>query len=652
MAHPDVASEQAYLDHAYDCLDRMREALVRAGDSVVDDVAGEALDAWNARRLRTFEDAEQGLCFGRIDVETVADPTYVGRRWVHDEGREPVVVNWQAPAARPFYTATPAEPHGVTLRRRFRTQGRKLLDVSDEALDGSIAEALVSVDDFLLEELERARESRMRDIVATIQADQYGLIARDPRPPLVVQGGPGTGKTAVGLHRASFLLYTHREELRRVLVVGPNPTFMDYVSHVLPTLGDESVEQRAVGELVDGVEVSLSDPPDAQLLKGDVRMADVVRRAVEARVEPQPEQLALRLGGAWIRLREEEVAELVVEARAERGLSNAARELFRMNVVRRFYARYGERLGGSAFLASDDVEQALKREGRLTRFLDRVWPAPRPEQVVRQLLVSRRALEAAADNILDEDEQTLLARHRRGWSDADLPLVDEARALLDPPMAYGHVIVDEAQDLTPMQLRMIGRRGLGSFTILGDIAQATGPVPYRAWSEVLPHLPGGEDAAIEELRHAYRVPREIMALALPLLDQIAPGTEPPLAYRVGAEPPRILQGEPALSLAFEEAARLAGEEGMLALIVPASLRGREAPALFDETHAPLLTPREAKGMEFDHVVVVEPAAIVDEAQGGQGLRELYVALTRPTRTLVVVHTRPLPAALAQREQTR
>jgi DNA helicase IV len=652
VAHPDVASEQAYLDHAYDCLDRMREALLHAGDSVVDDVAGEALDAWNAGRLRTFEDAEQGLCFGRIDVETVADPTYVGRRWVHDEGREPVVVNWQAPAARPFYTATPAEPHGVTLRRRFRTQGRTLLDVSDEALDGSIAEALVSVDDFLLEELERAREARMRDIVATIQADQYGLIARDPWPPLVVQGGPGTGKTAVGLHRASFLLYTHREELRRVLVVGPNPTFMDYVSHVLPTLGEESVEQRAVGELVDGVEVSLSDPRDAQLLKGDVRMADVVHRAVEARVEPQPEQLALRLGGAWIRLREEEVAELVVEARDERGLSNAARELFRMNVVRRFYARYGERLGGSAFLASDDVEQALRREGRLTRFLDRVWPAPRPEQVVRHLLASRRALEAAADRILDEDEQALLARHRRGWSDADLPLVDEARALLDPPMAYGHVIVDEAQDLTPMQLRMIGRRGAGSFTILGDIAQATGPVPYRAWSELLPHLPGGEDAVIEELRHAYRVPREIMALALPLLDQIAPGTEPPLAYRVGAEPPRILQGEPALSLAFEEAARLAGEEGMLALLVPASLRGREAPALFDETRAPLLTPREAKGMEFDHVVVVEPAAIVDEAQGGQGLRELYVALTRPTRTLVVVHARPLPAGLARREPNR
>ncbi len=653
MAHPDVASEQAYLDHAYECLDRMREALLRAGDAALDEVAGEALDAWNVRRLQTFEDAEQGLCFGRIDVETMPDPTYVGRRWVHDESREPVVVNWQAPAARPFYTATPAEPHGVTLRRRFRTHGRKLLGVSDEALDGSIADAVVSVDDFLLEELERAREARMRDIVATIQADQYGLIARDPWPPLVVQGGPGTGKTAVGLHRASFLLYTHREELWRVLVVGPNPTFMDYVSHVLPALGEESVEQRAVGELVDGVEVTRSDPLDIQRLKADVRMAEVVRRAVEAHVEPHPEELALRLGGAWIRLREEEVAELVAEARAERGLSHSARELFRMNVLRRFYARYGERLGGSAFLASDDVEQALKREGRLNRFLDRVWPAPRPEQVVRHLLSSRERLEPVADGLLDPDEQEVLAGARRGWSDADLPLIDEARALLvDPRRPYGHVIVDETQDLTPMQLRMIGRRSAGSFTILGDIAQATGPVPYNDWSELLPYLPGGGDAAIEELRHAYRVPREIMALALPLLERIAPGTEPAVAYRVGAEPPRILQGDPVLARAFEEAARLAGEEGLLALIVPSSLRGREEASLFDETRVPLLTPREAKGMEFDHVVVVEPAAIVDEALGGQGLRELYVALTRPTRTLVVVHARPLPAELQRREASR
>src|ERR671937_77848 len=209
------------------------------------------------------------------------DPIYIGRRWVHDDNRRPLIVNWQTPAARPFYTATPAAPHGVTLRRRFRTKGRTLTGISDESLDGSLADAAASVDDFLLEELERARDARMRDIVATIQADQYHLIAREPVPPLVIQGGPGTGKTAVGLHRASFLLYAHRAQLRRVLVVGPNPAFMDYVSHVLPTLGEESVDQRAVAELVEGVAVTRAEPLDVQRLKADVRLVEVVRRAVE-----------------------------------------------------------------------------------------------------------------------------------------------------------------------------------------------------------------------------------------------------------------------------------------------------------------------------------------------------------------------------------
>ena len=315
-----------------------------------------------------------------------------------------------------------------------------------------------------------------------------------------------------------------------------------------------------------------------------------------------------------------------------------------MNVLRRFYEDYGVRLGGQAFRNFEEVERALRQDGRLTKFLDASWPAPKPEQVVRRLLASP----PDADGLLDDDERRLLRRARSGWSDADLPLLDEARAVLvEPPLRYGHVIVDEAQDLTPMQLRMVARRAGGSFTLLGDIAQATGPVPYDRWPELLPYLEGAEDAEVEELRHAYRVPREIMELALPLLAKIAPEVEPPVAYRVGAERPRVVEAEPPLTAAFEEAARLAGEEGLLAVIAPASLRGDGETALFDETRVAVLTPREAKGMEFDHVIVVEPAQIVEEAVEGQGLRELYVALTRPTTTLVLVHARPLPPELGR-----
>jgi DNA helicase IV len=647
MAHPDLPAEQAYVDHAYACLDRMREVLLRSAAAGATDVAAEAIEAWASRRLVSFEDAERGLCFGRIDLDTVEAPLYVGRRWVDDD-EGAVVVNWQAPAARPFYTATPAEPHGVTLRRRFRSEGRRLTGISDEALDGSLADAAAIVDDFLLEELERARDDRMRDIVATIQADQYGLIARDPRPPLVIQGGPGTGKTAVGLHRASYLLYAHRDELRRVLVVGPNPVFMDYVSHVLPSLGEDAVDQRAVSELVEGVEATIADPLDVERLKADRRVADVVAKAVELRSEGEPRELVVRFEGTFVGVGEDEVTELLTAARSELGLSAAARERFRMDVLRRFYADYGSRLGGLAVRAFDEIEASLRRGGLLARFLDDTWPAPRPEQVVRRLLSSREPLAEAADGILDPDEQRLLRRARSGWSAGDLPLVDEARALLlGLPERCGHVIVDEGQDLTPMQLRMVGRRAAGSFTILGDVAQATGPVPYGRWDDLLPFLPGGDRAGVEELRYAYRVPRELMELALPLLEHIAPDVEAPVAYRSGAAPPRIVHADTPLAAAYEEAARLAGAEGLLALIAPASLRGdpSQAPALFDDSRVAVLTPREAKGMEFDHVVVVEPALIVEESAGGQGLRELYVALTRPTTTLVVVHARPLPREL-------
>jgi DNA helicase IV len=656
VSHPDLPSEQAYVDRAYEHLERMRAAVAAAPTKIDDEVLGSYLDAWAARRLMTFEDAERGLCFGRLDVESIAKPLYVGRRWVHDEDQQMVVVNWQAPAARPFYTATPADPQRVTLRRRFRTQGRRVVGISDETLDGSTAS--VAGGDFLLEELERTRDRHMRDIVATIQTDQYALITRAPEPPLVVQGGPGTGKTAVGLHRASFLLYTHREQLGRrgVLVVGPNETFMEYVSHVLPTLGEEAVEQRAVGELVDGVAATRAEPDDVARVKGDRRLADVIAAAIAALPPGVPEEIVVRIDGEYPTVRAGEVAEILEEVHAELGRTAAARERFRMQVLRRFYESYARKLGSAAWRSFDEIERGVRQGGYLTRKLEKAWPSNSAEQVVRRLLTSPTRLAEAADGILDAREQKLLLRDRPrraaelAWSVHDLPLLDEARTLLEgPPRRFGHVIVDEAQDLTPMQLRMVGRRiEEGSYTLLGDVAQATGPVTYRRWEELLPHLPFAADAAVKELRHAYRVPAEIMELALPLLDRIAPDVARPIAFRAGGEPPRFRRAsaDEVLTEALHEARALTSEDGLLAVIAPARILTRaeglravgEGGSAFDAS-IPLLTARRAKGLEFDHVIVVEPAGIAAEAGG---LRDLYVALTRPTQTLTVVHSEPLP----------
>ena len=651
MSHPDLPVEQAYVDRAYDALDEMRGLVARAATATDQEEAALALERWSAKRLATYEEAERGLLFGRLDYEDVERPLYVGRRWVEDGERHQLVVNWQAPAARPFYTATPHDPQRVTLRRRFRAQGRRLLDLADETLDGSTLDG-ASVSDFLLEELERARDAHMRDIVATIQADQYRLITADPATPLVIQGGPGTGKTAVGLHRASWLLYTERERLARsrVLVVGPNRTFMEYVSHVLPALGETAVEQRAVTELVDGVEPTRSDPPEVSALKGDARLAEVLARAAELRLAGEAQELLLRLDGDYVRVREREVRELLVEVRAEHGSTSAARERFRMALVRRFYADYAHVHGGAAVLDGEQIEQALRRSGALRSVLDAAWPLVAPERLLRSLFTDAAFLAEAADGLLDEAEQRLLRRRGAGWSDADVALLDEAHALVgEPPRTFGHVVVDEAQDLTPLQLRAVGRRARdGALTLLGDVAQATGPVAYTGWHEVLPWLPRADEAVVEELRHAYRVPRELMDFALPLLDAIAPGLEPPLAYRTGAEPPRVrpVAAAELVAEAHRELARLAGEEGLVALIAPDALLDElvlfqhKVPSFGDVA---VLAARDAKGLEFDHVVVLEPALV---AERPQGLRELYVALTRPTRSLTVLHARPLPAPLA------
>src|SRR5438874_6649516 len=387
MPHPELEQEQAYVDNAYAQLDKMRSTLESSQDRMATEFAALAIEVWLKGRRRTFQDAERGLVFGRLSLDGTLRPLYVGRRWVHDDEHEALIVNWQAPAARPFYTATPSDPQRVTQRRRFRTEGRRLVDISDEALDGSGVEG-ATVSDFLLEELDRRREGRMRDIVATIQSDQYRLITAEPDGALVIQGGPGTGKTAVGLHRASWLLFTHREQLRRVLVVGPNPLFMDYVSHVLPALGEEAVEQRAVTELLDGIAVGREDARDVALLKSDTRLREVIARAVELSVKPAPQELVLYADGVFVSVRERDVRALLEEA-LESGLAlQPARERFRMSLLRRAYERYGELLGPQAFRSFDDLERSLRRDGFLTKFLDRVLPLPRADKLVARLLMS------------------------------------------------------------------------------------------------------------------------------------------------------------------------------------------------------------------------------------------------------------------------
>jgi DNA helicase IV len=654
--HPELESEQAYVDHAYACLERMRRQMERAGKAGIGEVEALVLEAWAAKRLVTFEDAERGICFGRLDLDGAVRPLYVGRRWVHEE-QTPIVVNWQAPAARPFYTATVAEPQGVELRRRFRTDGRRLLDLYDEPLDGSAGDVVHGVADILLEELERSRDEHMRDIVATIQTDQYRLITREPDGVLVIQGGPGTGKTAVGLHRASWLLYTYRRELERsgVLVVGPNPVFMDYIAHVLPMLGEERVEQRAVNELVDGIDVVRPEAAEVARLKGGARLAEVIAAAVRALPRPPEELLAIRLEGAELRLSPEEVRRLIGEAQAEAPDHAAGRERLRMKLVRAFYDRYAARLRSAAYYSFDDIEAALRSGGFLNRTLNALWPRTKPDQLVRRLLTSPEQLAAAADGILDAEEQALLLSSRGlGWSEADLALLDEARALLDgSDRARGHLIVDEAQDLTPMQLRMLARRSSGAVTILGDIAQSSGPVSYTGWNELVRCLAPNVSPTVEELRLAYRVPAEVMELALPLLPLIAPDVAPPIAYRSGDEPPRFVRAvhDRLVSTAVHEAGREALRNGRTGLIAPEAILAEIEPLLphpetaFDELSSPIqaLTPRAAKGLEFDRVVLVEPAAIA--AGGVDGLRALYVALTRATKTLVVVHAEPLPPEL-------
>lgn len=673
MPHPEVEIERAHLTFAAKCLSEMRARTAAYVDQ--EDLAAGEFDTaavrWHlTQRMRSLDDDSAVLCFGRIDEET-GDVFYVGRREVDDPHGDPVIVDWRAGVAVAFYRATAADPFGLRRRRRFTFVDRELSDIFEEDFtdpDSVLAAAAGGVPDPLLAELRRARTGQMRDIIATIQSEQDVVIRAPIGECLVVQGGPGTGKTAVGLHRAAFLLYEHRARLGRqgVLVVGPNRVFLEYISQVLPSLGEASVSQSTVDDLL-GLRFRVRATDDAKTarIKGDVRMTAVILRACEEAIRVPDSALVLRFRARELRITAAAVERAVASARQRVPSFAAARLRFRDLIVRHAYDLYA---GGDLLaLSGEEFSDQLTRDREARATLDALWRPVNPTALVRRLVTSRAALARAADGIVSRDEQQALLRPPapRGapdpWTAADLPLLDEAEAVVKGEVRrYGHVVVDEAQDLSAMALRMVARRAVASsLTVLGDLAQATGAGASRSWSDALAHLGAPEQARTAELTIGYRLPAAILDFANRLLPEAAPHVTAAVSAREEGDPPELhaVSAEELTATVADRAAALSREFTTTAVIAPdamldglraeLALVGQDVPLPEQSTisHRLSLLPASlAKGLEFDAVVVVEPAAIVAESE--HGTRLLFVALTRPVQRLVIAYARPLPNALA------
>ncbi len=562
--------------------------------------------------------------------------------------------------AEPFYQARPGDARGLVRRRHLMVEARRVLSIADDVFGegaAELGEVRLRGGDALLAELERARTGVMLDIVATIQLEQDEVIRAPLQGVLTVQGGPGTGKTAIGLHRAAYLLYNHPELARaEVMVVGPSRAFLGYIAQVLPSLGEEAVLQVTLADLVPDAKVRAVESEAAQLVKGDARMAPAIANAVARRRRDLADGFVVRVGLQRAAVDADEVNELVAEQVARGVPYKVGRAALRTRLVNFVYRRMG-------LLESDprDITQAIQADPVLRGALDAVWPAVSPSALVRDLLSNAEQLASCADGILDRAAQVAIRRVRNApWTFADLALVDEARdRLVGHTSTYGHVIVDEAQDLSPMQLRMIGRRApSGSVTVLGDLAQATAAWSHASWADVAAHLEVPDGWRSRDLTLGYRVPRLVLDFAAQLLPEAAPMVPTTESVRVGRRPPRLLPVAEVdlFSTAAAEAVALAAEGFLVGCIVAAEHEAA-ATRVFAAEGVEFGTPERdgilkpitvlpaatAKGLEFDAVVVVEPAVIA----GGtaRGLRLLYVALTRPIQHLTVVHAQPLPTAL-------
>ncbi|MCY7374283.1 MAG: hypothetical protein LH461_11400 [Spirochaetaceae bacterium] len=667
---PALAAERAYLAAARTDLARMREHTLaldaRGGDAVSEAYLAASL---HRRVLALTDDSQTPLFFGRLDLDCSDGPDssdgtrerfYVGRRHVHDDAGDPVVIDWRAQVSTAFYRATRTEPMDVVLRRRFGFEGGQITAYEDEHLLDQTEESRRS--SILATEIERPRVGPMRDIVATIQPEQDVIVRAGVAQTVCVQGAPGTGKTAVGLHRAAYLLYTFADRLRRggVLVVGPNSAFLSYISAVLPALGEVDVRQVTLDELVGArVAVRAEDTAAVATLKGDPRMALVLRNTVYAGLVPPTEPLVVPIGSRRWRVPASELARIVAGLRDRDVRYAAARAMLAQRLAHVVLTRM-EAAGESP---DDRTQDAVARSVPVKRMVDSLWPAVDPVRVVLRLLGDASVLAAAAQGVLDTDEQAQLlwSAPARGpksarWSLADAVLVDEAADVVDREPSLGHVVLDEAQDLSPMQLRAVGRRcSTGAATVLGDIAQGTTPWATPDWPTTLGHL-GKPTAHVEVLRRGYRVPAAVIEFASRLLPHIAPGVAPAESVRENAGELRLVEVPDLARAVDSEAQRLLTMPGSIgviaadatverlsgALTVAHSVLGRDA----GTTRVTLVPATLAKGLEYDHVVVVEPAGIVAaEPSRGPGLRRLYVVLTRAVSGLSVVHTEPLPTEL-------
>jgi DNA helicase IV len=760
LSNEEMASEQEYLTMLYGRLDDLRERASRRLTGVLRQTGGthqarterDSFGAMYRRQLAQFDAAEHGLCFGRLEFNA-GERRYIGRLGIHAEtdDYEQLLMDWRAEAARPFYLATAASPGDIRVRRHLKTRARTLVSIDDEVLDLAAADPTrhegLTGESALLAALNASRTGKMADIVETIQAEQDQIIRSSLAGVVVVQGGPGTGKTAVALHRAAFLLYTYRRQLekRGVLVVGPNATFLRYIGQVLPSLGETSVLLSTIADLYPGVSARGTEPPEAAAVKGRLEMARVIAAAVRDRQQIPGGELEIVFDHQKFTLSRQACTQARDRARRSRWPHNQARQIFAREIVsaltRQVAAKLGANVLGGANLLDqadvDDLRRELRGDPGVRKAIDSLWPALTPQQLLAGLLSSKRRLAAAGPSLTDAERQMLHRAAGSDWTPADVPLLDEAaevlgeddraakalaerrrrgqvayaqgvldimsrdleddpeilmgsdlvdadelatryeqdfgltaaeRAATDRTWAFGHVIVDEAQELSELAWRMLMRRCPGkSMTIVGDVAQTGDLAGISSWDRALGRYLD-DRWRLAPLTINYRTPAEIMAVAADVLAAIDPQLELPRSVREsGAEPWRLEAAPGELAGQLGRAAiRMAAQtgDGRLAVLVPGSRLGELGEAVSAalpgtavgesselerpvelESPVVVLSVRQAKGLEFDSVLIADPGQIL--AESPRGLNDLYVALTRATQRVGVVHVGPVPDVLAR-----